>query len=114
MSDKLLGVLTHDPVGMVLGTGYMRFSSPFGIDGLVRTHSKNKIEFLAVVSLHEGKGNFHRFIDACKERYETICIWHDWNPAIGQMAKRWGFKPETQMECCGEMVSGWQWDRNPT
>ena len=109
-SKDLLGAVTPDPVGMMLGTGYMRFASPLGVDGLVRTNSTKKLELLAVVSTEEGKGNFRRFIAACKERYACICVWEDWNPLLAPMLERYGFKPARQMEWDGEWVSGWQWD----
>jgi hypothetical protein len=100
--------LEPDPVGVMLGTGMLRFESPFGVSGLVRP-GKNKLEFLAVESHVEGKGHFRLFIEQAQARCNEVYVWHDWNPIIGQALARYGFERATQREPDGEVLTGWGW-----
>lgn len=108
-----LGELSPDPAGNALGTGYQRFCSNFGIDGLARTFSKDKLELLAVVSTDEGRGNFRRFIESCKGEYQRIYIWEIFNPVLHGVLKRYGFAPTKMYEQDREWVEGWRWEKTP-
>lgn len=109
----VLGPVEPDPIGLILGTGYMRFEAPCGVDGLAKTDAieGGRIDILAVHARTPGKGQFREFIQQCKQHYGTICVWEDWNPAIGPALQRYGFTPETEIQGNGEAVNGWRWDR---
>lgn len=104
----LFNSLEPDPIGVMLGTGMLRFESDLGVSGLVRP-SKDKLEFLAVVSHAEGKGHFRLFIEQAKARCNEVYVWEDWNPIVGIALARYGFKRTTQREDDGEILSGWVW-----
>lgn len=104
----LFDILESDPVGVMLGTGMLRFESPFGISGLVRP-SKDKLEILAVVAGNEGHGHFRLFIEQCKSRCNSVYVWEDWNPLIGTVLARYGFTRTSQRESDGEVLTGWVW-----
>jgi hypothetical protein len=61
-----LGIITPDPMVKMLGPGYMRFASPFGIKGAAR-ESANRVDLLAVVSDEEGTGHFQAFIITARQ-----------------------------------------------
>lgn len=109
-NHPFLGRITPDPVGQILNTGYSRFESPSGIDGLAKVNG-DRLDLLAVISTSPGKGLFRAFIALAKLRYTTICVWHDDNPLIGQALKRYGFTPEVEINGDGEIVPGWRWDK---
>lgn len=108
-TDPVLGILDDDPIALVLGTGYMRFSSPSGIDGLAKRDG-TRLDILAVIATKPGTGQFRKFISRCKVRFETVCVWHDFNPQIGEALARYGFHPETDIAADGETLTGWRWD----
>lgn len=105
----LMGKVEPDPVGEMLGTGYVQFQSPGGIGGLAKW-SEDRLDLLAVHAFIEGKGQFREFIAQAKGQFKTICVWEDWNPIVGPALKRWGFTPETEIQGWGESVNGWRWD----
>ncbi len=77
----LLGKTTPDLAGQILKTGYDRFQSPTGIDGLCRVTGK-RLDLLAVFAAQEGKGQFRNFIAKSKKEFETIRIYEIWNPTL--------------------------------
>lgn len=111
-SDPVLGVLSPDPAGEILCTRYKRFRSPSGIDGLARRDGMT-LELLAVIANEPGTGQFRRFIKQAQERFTTICIWHDLNPALGVILSKYGFTPEDDVDEFGQKLSGWRWDAPP-
>lgn len=98
-----------DPVGQILGTGYYRFESPLGICGLARIVG-NELDLLAVVAERPGCGQFRRFINAAKVKFESISIWEDWNPVVGSALAKYGFLLATRTEK-GETNTGWRWEK---
>jgi hypothetical protein len=84
-----LGIITPDPMVKMLGPGYMRFASRFGIKGAAR-ESANRVDLLAVVSDEEGTGHFQAFIHHCQANYDTICVWEVWNSTLGGVLRRYG------------------------
>lgn len=106
---SLLGRVQPDPVGQLLHTGYMRFYSPFGIDGLAKT-KPDRLDLLAVFADRPGTGQFRRFIAQAKLEYKTICIWHIANPVLESVLARYGFNPETEIQGDGEAIAGRRWD----
>lgn len=108
--DPLLGKAESDPVGEMLGTGYMKFRSPLLIEGLAKW-SNDRLDLLAIISVQRRHGAFREFISQAKQRFKTICVWEDWNPVVGPALERYGFTRETEIQGWGEAVNGWRWDR---
>jgi len=106
---SFLGEMIPDPVGVVLGTGYMRFESACGIDGLAKV-TGDRLDILAVAARTTGKGQFRKFITLAKQEFKTVCVWEDWNPILGPALARYGFTPEKEIQADGEVVDGWRWD----
>ena len=98
---RLLGAVEPDPIGQMLGTGYMRFQSPDGLGGLAKW-STDRLNLLAVHASVPGKGQFRDFIAKAKLEWKTICVWEDWNPLVGQALARYGFQRETEIQGDGE------------
>lgn len=108
-----LGIVSPDPVGDHLGTGYSRFVSPLGIDGLAKEDG-SRVDLLAVYSPDPGKGHLSAFIAHCQSVYETVCVWEDMNPVIGAMLSKRGYRRVMQIDDKhGELLHGWRWDRTP-
>jgi GNAT superfamily N-acetyltransferase len=107
---ELLGTVEPDPAGVILGTGYMRFKSPIGVDGLAKW-TEERLDILAVHTDERGKGHFREFIRQAKERYKTICVWEDFNPVVGKALARYGFKPDIEIQIDGEILVGWRWEK---
>lgn len=109
----LLGSMKPDPVSKAFKTDYERFESPMKIAGLVRMRSPRKLEFLAILSIEPGKGNFRRFLEACKERTDCICFWEILSPVMKSMLERYGFEPARTYEL-KEEITGMQWCKHKT
>lgn len=101
-----------DPVGIILGTGYMRFTTALGIDGLARLDGEGGLDCLVVIARDPGKGQFRRFITAAKKHFRRVAVWEDWNPVIGKALNRYGFIRARCVEADGEVCNGWEW-RSP-
>ena len=99
-----------DPVGAILGTGYMRFTTSFGLAGLAKA-TGDRLDVLAVDAARPGTGQFRRFIDAAKQSFSTVAVWEDWNPILAPALERYGFHPATHAEDDGEILTGWEWHR---
>jgi hypothetical protein len=100
-----------DPIGVLLGTGFYRFDTPFGISGLARLRTGGTLDVLAVIAEAPGKGQFRKFIDAAKATFNTVSVWEDWNPIIGDSLSRYGFHRDSIEEADGERNKGWSWPR---
>lgn len=110
VNATILGELTLDPVSQVLGTGYLRFQSPTGIDGLAKV-KENRLDLLAFNALVPGVGQFRRFIGRCKREYETICIWEVWNPWLHEVLQRYGFRAYSEVDRdTDERLEGYRYD----
>lgn len=109
---NVLGTTRPDPVGLILGTGYQRFQSPIGIEGLAKENGR-RLDILAVVNPTDERGRFRLFIAQAKTQYDTICVWEIFNPAIHAALLRYGFVPETEIPGTGPPVpvEGLRWDR---
>jgi|SRR3989304_3216074 len=109
-SERVLGQTNPDPLSEVLGTGYSRFQSPTGIDGLAK-EEKDRLDLLAFNALVPGIGQFRRFIQRCKREYETICIWEIWNPMLHEVLQRYGFRAYSEKDRdTGELLEGYRYD----
>lgn len=63
----VLGQTCIDPILVTLGTGYSRFESPTGIDGLAKEERDGEaLHILAVVTVFQGRGSFRNFITEAK------------------------------------------------
>lgn len=105
-----IGDVVLDPVGEILGTGYCRFQSAVGIDGLAKW-TPDRLDLLAVTTRTPGRGRFRVFISLAKQYYKTICVWVDINPIVGEALERYGFRRVTEKQFDGEIVEGWRWDK---
>lgn len=106
--SAVLGIMEPDPISMELGTGYLRFHSPCGVRGLAK-ENKGRLDILAVESQTPGTGEFKAFIEGCKAQYSIICVWLTWNPLVGPILERWGFRRVTEWHI-DENIEGWRWD----
>src|SRR5438094_739910 len=91
ITESILGTRIPDWASMTLVTGYFRFKSAIGVKGLAKDDAV-RLDLLAVQSTNPGTGQFKRFIEAAKQEYQIICVWHDWNPMLGPMLERYGFR----------------------
>lgn len=111
----VVGKLAPDAASDLLGTGYKRFESPTGIQGLAKANTGryiSRLDLLAVVASKPGTGQFRRFVAECQAMYNTVCVWESWNPILGRALAKYGFYKA--LECDGdtyEPVSGWRWDK---
>lgn len=101
-----------DPIGILLGTGYWRFTTPFGSDGLAKWEG-SRLDVLAIGSKHKGEGSFRLFVEQAKKHFREVYFWHDMNPLIGEALKRYGFAQTSQIEN-GEKMDGWKWKESHT
>jgi len=106
---KVLGKIKPDPVGVLLGTGYFRFISPLGVDGLVKVRQP-RLDILFVGTSHPGTGQFRRLIAQAKTEFDIICIWEIWNPLLKIVLPRYDFKPDIDF-VNGEHLAGFRWDK---
>jgi hypothetical protein len=109
-----LGEITPDFIGQYLDTGYDRFQSPFGINGLCRVDGKS-LNLLAVVSTRPNTGQFHRFMDAAKQEFDEIGIWEILNRDLHPVLERYGFIPAKMIDLeSGETMTGQKWTKPKT
>lgn len=114
VTTSLFTLWTPDPVGVILRTGYYRFDTAIGVSGLARlAHPDNfrtELDILAVIAEQKGCGQFRRFIEEAKKRFDIVSVWEDWNPVISQSLARYGFIPVSRTEK-GETNEGWRWTK---
>ena len=104
-----LGQITPSPAADILGTGYSRFVSPFGIDGLCRTDGR-RLDLLAVIANQPNTGQFREFMEAAKQEFDEIGIWDILNPELNPVLERYGFMPAAMTDPkTGEWVAGRKW-----
>src|ERR1051325_12094400 len=101
----VLGTTEPDPIGVMLDTGYMRFVSSTGIEGLAKTTGR-QLDVLAVVNPTGKPSSFRNFIAQAKTEFDTINVWVIENPVVADALKRYGFTPETMMDPDGVPVEG--------
>lgn len=107
---SVLGQTCPDPVGLILGTGFQRFESPIGIEGLAKENGSS-LDILAVVNPSDQRGRFRQFIARAQAEYSTICVWEIFNPAVEAALGRYGFAPEVELAATGEPLRGMRWDK---
>lgn len=99
-----------DPTGLLLGTGFMRFTTGIGIDGLALEYS-DSIDILAVYSNIEGRGNFRKFMSELKRHYNQVRVLHIMEPIVAKALKNYGFLEVTAIMPDGEKVEGLEWNK---
>ncbi len=107
----ILGKVIPDAAGKILGTGFDRFVSPIGIEGLAKDNGAGQLDLLAVINPTDERGLFRRFIAEAKLEYETICVWAIENPALYAALLRYGFLPEQTIDRFGVPLEGLRWDK---
>jgi hypothetical protein len=105
MLVNLLGNVTDHPIGVALGSPFKQFESPFGLNGLCWVEGMT-LHLLALDS--KQKGAFRAFIQEAKNQYAVINVWEIWNPWLGGVLERYGFKPVTGT-LHGDQVEGMRW-----
>ena len=109
MPDSI--VFSEDPFSHILKTGYCRFESCHGIEGLAQEDKEQgRLDLLAIVATEPGTGQFRRFIKAAKKRYKVIAVWEIWNTGFKAVLTRYGFDPAMQIGLDGETNHGMMWD----
>ncbi len=101
---------SRDPFGEMLGTGYKRFESSVGINGLAKL-GDDRIDILAVVADSPGKGQFRRFVSAAKRMWKTVVVWEDWNPVVTDALQRYGFSRISEVDGDGKRNTGMMFSR---
>ena len=106
----VLGYRFPDPISSLLGTGYEKFRSPTGLNGLAKD-SDERLDLLVVDATIPGTGQFRTFIEKAKLEYETICVWEVWNKDLRPILERYGFFPyhETDPDT-DEPLEGYRWN----
>ena len=107
--SDLFSAWSPDSLGELLGTGYMRFETRIGIQGLARMDNERGLDILAVVSKRPGEGQFRQFIAAAQQAFDRVAVWVDFNPILGKALRRYGFVRAQRTEPDGEVCQGWQW-----
>lgn len=108
--NPVLGTITPDPVAEILGTGFNRFSTPAGVEGLAKEFG-DRLDILAVASRVQGQGLFRSFILNAQLHYQTIYVWEVWNEVVEQALQRYGFvRARERDRDSGETLQGWRWD----
>lgn len=108
-ASRALGPLLPDFTSIMLGTGFHEFRSPHGIQGLAKLDG-SCVMLLVVMATRPKTGQFHRFIDACKEEFEEIQIHEVWNPLLDKILSSYGFV-EFSDETNKCKTTGWKWTR---
>lgn len=110
-----LGTTSPDPVGEILQTGFRRFQSPFGIDGLYRA-ANGRLDLLAVATDVKGTGRFRNFITAIKSERTHVRVLHVANKNLADALARYGFVPFEDVETINgdvEFITGMEWENKP-
>lgn len=98
-----------DPYALIFGTGYMRFTTELGLDGLARI-SGDRLDILAIVTDTPGNGQFREFIRLAKEQFKEIGVWHVWNDALPKILTKYGFYKTKTVEMDGEILEGYLYE----
>lgn len=114
-THPVLGKTELCPTSRILATGYFRFESPSGIDGLAKPHGPT-LEILAVHARKPGHGQFRLFIGVAQENFQTIKIWHVWNGLLkSKLLYSYGFREVKERavfaDGSSEEIEGCRWDR---
>jgi len=107
---NVLGIISPDPVGVVLETGFERFVSPTGIEGLARAIG-GRLDVLAVINPTPIRGCFGKFIAAAQIEYRTICVFAIDNPIVDQALRRYGFTDDVEIDRFGDTQELLRWDK---
>ena len=101
-------VWAPDPVGVALGTGFMRFQTRFGLDGLAKMNG-DTLEVLAVHTMRPRQGRFRDFITAAKSTFKAVAVLDIWEPIVEAALTRYGFTKFSRTESDGERLTGMIW-----
>jgi len=108
---SVLGITKPDVISELLGTGFHRFYSLTGINGLAKMISEDRLDILAVDATNPGTGQFRAFIEQAKREFATIYLWEVWNPILAEILQRYDFQTCTQVDKnTGEILNGYRYD----
>lgn len=116
MPQPILGTVSENAIGLILGTKFHNFASDTGIYGLFKDRDNgSRLDLLAVAAEQRGNGSFRRFMFGCKRQYKTICVWDVHNDMLKETLLRYGFIPFDDIDSdCGEKMIGFRWDSDDT
>jgi hypothetical protein len=100
-----------DPRSLISKIGYNRFETPHGVRGLASV-TGDRLDILSVEASVPGCGQFRRFIASAKKAFSTISVWEEWNPLLGDILKRYGFRNARILYSDGSASDGWKWTRD--
>lgn len=103
-TDSFFETYTPDVFGVLLGTGFNRFTMSSGIQGLAKV-TGNSLEVLAVATTDPGKGKFRDFITAAKLKFDSIAVLDVWSHTLKACLPRYGF---TRTETNDEINFTWR------
>lgn len=103
----MFGEPEQDWAAQVLGTGYWRFKSQWGVAGLMKWR-EGRLDLLAVHSQKPGSGQFRQFMRQAKAIHFTICVWVVWNDDLATILKKYGFRFSINED--DEKCVGYRWD----
>ncbi len=107
---SVLGATEPHFIGRVLGTGYERFYSETGMNGLAREDG-DRLNLLALDASNPGTGQFREFIEQAKKEYKTICIWHVSHEWLKLKLLEYGFRPYDENDIITtELLKGYRYD----
>lgn len=109
---ELFGPVILDRYAMIAKTGYWKFVSRAGIDGLMKWKD-GRLDLLAIFTANPGTGQFREFIKEAKLISSTIFVWHIFNPTLGKILFRYGFKPVVEtfkIQDREDVAKGVRWD----
>lgn len=109
MSPPVITVRSVDPIGSMLGTGYLRFESVYGIRGLMKEGAGHSLILLVVEADHPGHGQFREFIKAAKAEYQGIMVVEVWNEVLKRALTRYEFAPIRFKDDKGEVSDAMSW-----
>lgn len=106
--NAMLGKTEPDPFGQLLGTGFQRFKSHCGVNGLAKEIGQMRLEVLAVESTKPGTGQLRKFVELTKKNYKGVIFWEVWNEDLSKALVRYGFRPVEKTDEF-ETISGLGW-----
>ena len=106
----IVGPLTKDRLGEMLGTRFKHFNSRYGIQGLA-AYEGSEIDFLAVAATRPRSGAMTRMLKALKTSADRITFIEVWNENFANFLVRQGFVKENGVSD-EELVEQFTWRRH--
>lgn len=109
---EMFGEPMRDLGAELLGTGFWRFCSPMGIEGLMKWCSEtDSLTLLAVFARTPGGGQFRAFVQEAKTVSMSIIVLKIWNRGLKGTLSRYGFRGCVETMPDGERIPGMRWNK---